>query len=88
MDDGVVSFRFNRNLKMIGKQTNVTLNGKVKEALRLYCARHGIKRAVEGIRQLIRETPEYKALTEIPEPPTKIPDDENLSDSTSQPAVG
>ena len=89
-DDSVVSFRFKRSFGMIGRTVrNVYLEGNVRKAFAAYCKRHGIKKAAEGLCLMIRELlPEYKALTEIPEPPTKIPDSEKLSDSTSQPAVG
>jgi hypothetical protein len=74
---------------MIGRTVrNVYLEGNVRKALTIFCARHGIVKAADGICMAIRELPEYKALTEIPKPPTEIPDNEKLNDSQAQPAVG
>ena len=73
---------------MIGRTVRkVELDGNVRKALAVYCERHGVFNAAEGIRLVIRELPEYKTLTEIPNPPTKTPNDEKLNDSQTQSTV-
>lgn len=74
---------------MIGRTVrNVYLEGNVREALAIFCHKHGIIKAAEGLCMAVRELPEYKSLLEISKTPTKIPDNENLNDSQTQPAVG
>ena len=72
---------------MIGRTVrSVELEGNVRKALAMYCERHGVKKAAEGIRMIIRELPEYKSLLEISAPPIA----ENINDSitTPQPTNG
>jgi len=44
------------------RQTVIVLQGKEREAFCKYCRRLGIKKMAEGIRNLVRMTPEYKEL--------------------------
>jgi len=74
---------------MIGRTVrNVYLEGNVREALTIFCRKHGIVKAAEGLCMAVRVLPEYKSLLEISKTPVKIPDDEKLNDSNAQPAVG
>jgi len=46
----------------IGNVINATLNGTLWTAFQGFCARKGIKHSSEGVRALVRETPEFRRL--------------------------
>lgn len=49
---------------MIAQNIGIKLNGNIFAAFQIFCAKRGCENSAEGLRMVLRETQEYRELTE------------------------